>query len=98
MAREFEDYVDESEFDVIDVSEGTDSYNFTIQFDHENTQISDITETGNGFCDSFVEIYGSDKTCIQCGDIVTYAVYSSNTQTYNLLFVMVVVIGSFILY
>ena len=82
VQREFEDYVDESEFIVINVEEDTNAYNFTIQFDHENSEIADIVTTAEGFCDEFVSIYGSDKTCTRCGDAVTYATYTSSANYY----------------
>ena len=74
VVQEFEDIADEDEIEILFVDEGSDSFNFTVQFTHSSTSTGSAV---GEFCDSYTSIYAG-TTCNNCNDdIVTYALYDA---------------------
>jgi len=74
----------ENNIDILDVSEGTDGFNFTVQISHDDGGADIIAVAWAGttadespFCEQF-EIQYSGSVCTNCVDTITYALFEDN--------------------
>jgi len=90
VCNQFGDEVDCDDIEIIDVTTGTNSYNFTAQIYHDSAS-SAITSIAWGgstadeseFCQDLEQLYsvsGNEVSCTNCIDTVTYALYTSDAS------------------
>jgi hypothetical protein len=73
---QFDSFVTQDDVNVIAVSPGTDSFDFTAQISHQNPGL-DIYETAaNDLCNTF-ELLFAGTTCTNCDEIKTFALYGT---------------------
>jgi len=74
--NQFDTLVTQDDVNVIAVSPGTDSFDFTAQISHQNPGL-DIYETAaNDLCNTF-ELLFAGTTCTNCDEIKTFALYGT---------------------
>lgn len=83
MERHFEDYLQEAEFGVFEVTEGINSFDFILQFSHQGSDVASITNAANTYCDEYIAVYGIDKTCTICEDMMTFRVFVTDDNDGN---------------